>query len=257
MFKDEFQTVCKAGKNKLTLLNDNPAAYFISSMMAGIFVAIGAFTCYSTGATLNATDSASIKIVMATVFAVALSLVIAAGSELFTGNVFVLTSSLFNKTVTWREHCKVSFVAYIGNFVGAIIAVTVFQLSGSVSGAVGEIFATSSAAKMAYTPLEIIMRGILCNTLVCLAVWCSIKLTSESAKLIMVFWCVFAFMICGGEHSIANMSILAAGLLNAGHEAVTIGGYFYNLAFSTFGNIIGGVIFVALPYYMISKDTTK
>ena len=69
----------------------------------------------------------------------------------------------------------------------------------------------------------------------------------------MAFWCVFAFMICGAEHSIANMSILAIGLLNAGSEAVSFSGYAYNIALSTLGNIIGGMFFVALPYYLISK----
>lgn len=257
MFKDEFQTVCNAGKNKLNLLNNNPAGYFVSAILAGIFVAIGAFVCYSTGALLNATNSPSTKIIMAAVFPIALSLVIVAGSELVTGNVFILTSSALSKTITWGENCKMLIISYIGNFFGIIIAVAVFQLSGAANGAIGEMFVNSSIMKVAYSPLELIMRGILCNTLVCLAVWCSFRLKSEAAKLIIIFWCVFAFMICGTEHSVANMGILAVGLLNTGQEALTIGGYFYNLALSTLGNIIGGAIFVALPYYLISKNISK
>jgi len=69
----------------------------------------------------------------------------------------------------------------------------------------------------------------------------------------MVFWCIFVFMICGFEHSVANMSILAVGLLNAGDAAVSIGGYFYNLLFVTIGNMIGGVFFVAGPYHVMTK----
>lgn len=257
MFKDEFQAVCNAGRAKLDLLKNNPVGYFFSAMLAGMFVAIGAFACFAAAAPLKAADSSATKLVMAAVFAVALSLVIAAGSELFTGNCFVLTAASFGKTISWGANAHVSLMSYIGNFVGTIISVAVFQLSGTASGAVGELFTSSTATKMAYQPVELIMRGIFCNVMVCLGVWCAIKLKNEAAKLIMAFWCIFAFMICGFEHSVANMGILAVGLLNAGGEAVSIGGYFYNLLFSTIGNIIGGAIFVALPYYMISKDISK
>lgn len=256
MFKEAFQDACNAGQNKLKLLHENPAAYFTCAMMAGIFVAIGAFACYSAGALLKAADSPATKIVMAAVFAIALSLVIAAGSELFTGNCFVLSAASLNKTISWKQNASVALISYLGNFVGSIIAVAVFVIGGSATGATGEMFAASAAIKIAYTPAELIMRAILCNILVCLGVWCSIKLKSESAKLIMAFWCIFAFMLCGGEHSVANMAILTVGYLNSA-VALPIGGYVYNLALSTFGNIIGGTIFVALPYYLISKDTSK
>ena len=257
MFKDEFQAVCNSGKAKLTLLKTNPCGYFFSAMLSGMFVAFGSFACFAAGAPLQAADSPATRIIMAAVFAIALSLIISAGSELFTGNCFVLTAASFRKAITWRDNISLGIFCYLGNFVGAIISVVIFQLSGVANGGIGAFFAASAASKMAIAPVELIMRGIFCNILVCLAVWCSIKLKSESAKLIMAFWCIFAFMICGFEHSIANMIILAVGLLNATSEAVSISGYIYNLALSTLGNIIGGVFFVALPYYMISKDTSK
>ena len=257
MFKEEFQAVCEAGKKKLGLLQSNPAGYFVSTMLAGIYVAFGAFVAYVAGTPLIAAESPMTKIVMAAVFTVALSLVICAGSDLFTGNVFVFTSSSLRKEVKWRNAAKVWIVSYIGNFVGSIVAVVLFQFSGVANGPVGDFFAATAATKMSYPPIELLMRGILCNMLVCLAVWSSIKLKSESAKLIMVFWCIMTFMVCGFEHSIANMTILAVGLLNAGQEAITIGGYVYNLSLATLGNIIGGALFIALPYYMISKNKTK
>ena len=257
MFKDEFQAVCDAGKKKLSLLQNNPSGYFISTMLAGIYVAFGAFVAYVAGTPLKAVDSPMTKIIMAAVFSVALSLVICAGSDLFTGNVFVFTSSSLKKEVTWRHAGKVGIVSYIGNFVGTMVAVAIFQFSGVANGSVGEFFAATAATKMSYPPVELLMRGILCNMLVCLAVWCSIKLKSESGKLIMIFWCIMTFIVCGFEHSIANMGILAIGLLNAGQEAISIGGYVYNLSLATLGNIIGGALFIAWPYYMISKDKNK
>ena len=257
MFKDDFKAACNAGVAKATLLKENPVGYFFSAMLAGMFVALGAFACFAAATPLKAVDSPATKIVMAIVFSIALSLVIAAGAELFTGNCFVMATASLSKAVSVGQNVHVNAMSYLGNFVGTIISVAVFQLSGAANGAVGEFFATVAATKMAYSPIELIMRGIFCNVMVCLGVWCGIKLKSESAKLIMSFWCIFAFMICGFEHSVANMGILAVGLLHAGTQAVSIGGYFYNLLFSTIGNIIGGVFFVALPYYMISRNMAK
>ena len=257
MYKDEFKAVCNAGKSKLDLLNSNPIGYFFSAMTAGLFISFGVFICYSSGASLAVANPAGTKLITSAVFAIALSLVIAAGAELFTGNCFVLTAASLNKTISWGSHARLGIVAYLGNFVGMLISIGLFQLSGVTKGVTGELLASSSAAKMAYPPVELLIRGILCNILVCIAVWCSIKLKNEAAKLMIALWCVFAFMICGFEHSIANMGILALGLLNAGSEAVSIGGYVYNLALSTLGNIIGGMLFVALPYYMVSKATSK
>lgn len=257
MFQDEFQAVCNAGKNKSNLLEKNPLGYFIAAMLAGAFVAFGAFVCFVAGTPFKLADSPATKLVMAFAFTAALSLVISAGAELFTGNVFVLTSSSLAKTISWGKTMKVWVVSYIGNLVGTLLVVGMFQLTGVTSGDVGAHFASAAATKMGLPPMQLLMRGILCNILVCLAVWCSIKLKSESAKLIMTFWCIFVFMICGFEHSVANMGILAVGLLNAGDAAVSIGGYFYNLILVTIANMIGGAIFLAVPYYLISKNKTK
>lgn len=255
MFQDEFQAVCNAGKNKLNLLEKNPLGYFVAAMLAGAFVAFGAFVCFVIGTPFKLAESPATKLVMAFSFTAALSLVIAAGAELFTGNVFVLTSSSLNKTVTWGKTAKIWIVSYVGNLVGTLMAVGIFQLTGVTTGDVGAHFAAAAATKMALTPTQMLTRGILCNMLVCLAVWCSIKMKSESGKLIMTFWCIFVFMVCGFEHSVANMGILAVGLLNAGGDAaVNIGGYVYNLALVTIANMIGGAIFLAVPYYLISKN---
>ena len=77
------------------------------------------------------------------------------------------------------------------------------------------------------------------------------KLKTESGKLIMIFWCILVFMVCGFEHSIANMSIEGVALLNGD---IAIGGYLYSVILATIGNMIGGVVFVALPYHLISRE---
>ncbi|MBR6473065.1 MAG: formate/nitrite transporter family protein, partial [Firmicutes bacterium] len=103
--------------------------------------------------------------------------------------------------------------------------------------------------------IPLLARGILCNTLVCLAVWCGFRAKSDAGKLIMIFWCLLAFFATGFEHSIANMTLLTLSLINnGGNEAISFGGYCYNLIVVTLGNMIGGILFVALPYSAASRE---
>ena len=153
----------------------------------------------------------------------------------------------------WSDVVKIWVVCYIGNLVGSLVAAFIFQASGAASGTVGQLFAAAAEKKMTAPAINLVLKGLLCNTLVCIAVWCSIKLKSESGKLIMIMWCILTFMVCGFEHSIANMTTMAVGMMNSTTGTLTIGGYIYNLVCVTIGNMIGGVVFVALPYYLISK----
>jgi nitrite transporter NirC len=118
---------------------------------------------------------------------------------------------------------------------------------------VGEFIAATAATKMSVPFFPLLLRGVLCNVLVCLAVWCNFRCKSESGKLIMIFWCLFAFITSSFEHSIANMTLLTVALFAPFEAAVSVGGYFYNILVVTLGNMLGGILFIALPYYVISK----
>ena len=109
---------------------------------------------------------------------------------------------------------------------------------------------------MGGTPANLFAKAILCNICVCLAVWCSVRLKDEAARLIMVVWCILIFMICGFEHSIANMTIIGTALLNTTQD-VTLSGYVWNLVFVTLGNMVGGTVFVALPYHLVAQEGQK
>lgn len=255
MFRTEYDAVCNAAAAKLKLLNTNPAAYFISSMMAGMFISFGSFISMCMGGFLTASGSTLLKFVVPFTFASALSLVVMAGCELFTGNNLVMGAASIEKKISWKDTVRLWIVCYIGNFVGSWIMVLLFQLTHICNNeAIAAFFASTSASKMSLTPLEQFSRGILCNICVCLAVWCATKLKSESGKLIMIVWCILIFMVCGFEHSVANMSILGVGLLNPADQLLTVGGYARNLCFVTLGNMVGGVVFVALPYHFIAKE---
>lgn len=253
MFCEEFNSVIMAAKAKVNLLKKNSLGYFLSSMLAGLYVGMGIMLIFTIGGLLSASNSPATKIVMGVSFGIALSLVIMAGSELFTGNNFIMTAASLSKEVKWSDTLKVWIVCFIGNLVGSIIAGYMFYATGLSAGAVGEFIAKTSATKMSIPFLPLLMRGIFCNILVCLATWCSFKLKSESGKLIMVFWCLFAFITAGFEHSVANMTLLTIGLLNPGAANISVMGYAYNIGVVTLGNVIGGAVFLALPYYIISR----
>lgn len=255
MFQNGYQAVCSAGVGKLRLLQKNPLGYFVSSMLAGMYVSLGSFIAFTLGQAVSAGGVTSfVKLVQAIAFASALSLVVMAGAELFTGNNFVMAAASIRKMVSWADTVKVWVVCWLGNLVGSALSVIGFQLTGTPTaseGVVAAYFSSIAAGKVGYAPLPLIVRAIFCNILICLAVWCGCKMKSESGKLIMIFWCILVFMGCGFEHCIANMSILGVAVANGG---ITVGQYFYNILLATVGNVIGGAVFVALPYHIISKE---
>lgn len=252
MFGEEYAAMGAASRAKVALLNRNPSGYFLASMLAGAYVGFGILLIFTAGGSLGGAPWA--KIVMGVSFGIALSLVVMAGAELFTGNNMVLTAGLCQKTVTFADTVKLWIVCFIGNWLGSVILAVLFWASGLAVGGAADLAANASAAKMAVPFVPLFLRGMLCNTLVCLAVWCSFRCKSDSGKLIMIFWCLYCFITCGFEHSIANMTLLTVGVLAPGAAAVSLTGYFYNIIVVTLGNMAGAILFLALPYYVISRN---
>lgn len=251
MFKEEVDAVAEGAKKKVIFLKNNPLGYFIASMLAGMYVGFGILLIFTIGGQLQGAPHT--KLIMGLSFGIALSLVVIAGSELFTGNNMVMTLGLMNRKVTLPEAIKLWLVCWIGNLTGSVLLAVIFWLTGYAKGDVGSFIATAAAAKMSAPISELLTRGILCNALVCLGVWCALKCKSESGKLIMIFWCLFAFITCGFEHSVANMTLLSVALLAPLESGISLSGFFYNLFFVTIGNMLGGILLVALPYQLIAS----
>lgn len=254
MFNDVIEKIGNSAIAKISLLKKSKCKYLVSSALAGMFVGFGIILIFTIGGVLSSVNSASTKIVMGLSFGVALSLVIMAGSELFTGNNMVMTIGALEKKVTIGDTLNIWIFSFIGNLIGSILLAYMYSKSGLSTGVVGEFIGKISSVKMSVPAMELFIRGILCNIMVCLAVWCSFKLKEEIAKLIMIFWCLFVFITAGFEHSIANMTLLAIGLFIPHPETVTVSGYLYNIGFVTLGNMVGGILFVALAYWYVSKD---
>ncbi|MDF2511832.1 MAG: formate/nitrite family of transporter [Herbinix sp.] len=251
MFFEEISAVMNSARIKTDFLKKNPVGYFLASILAGAFVGFGILLIFSIGGMLQ--GQPYVKIVMGLSFGIALSLVIIAGAELFTGNNFVMTVGALGKTVSWSETLKLWIVCFLGNWVGAIILALIFQGTGLTKGATGEFIAAASAVKMNLEILPLFFRAILCNMLVCLAIWSGFRCKSESGKLIMVFWCLFAFITSGYEHSVANMTLLTVSILSPLSADISIAGYFYNIIVVSLGNMVGAILGLAIPYFIIAS----
>ncbi len=252
MFKDEFEMAANGAASKANLLKKNPIGYFLLSMLAGAFIGFGILLIFTIGGQLGGAPAT--KTVMGASFGIALSLVVICGAELFTGNNLVMTAGVLKKKTSIFDAIKVWIVCYLGNWAGAVVLALIYNYTGLAKGAVGTFMANGALGKMSATAPELFTRAILCNMLVCLAVWSGFRAKSDSAKLIMVFWCLFAFITSGFEHSIANMTLLTEALLNPCGVAVTTAGYFHNLLWVTLGNMVGGILFIAVPYYVGARE---
>jgi nitrite transporter len=257
MFSAEIENVVHYAEKKAKVLKEDKAGYLTAAALAGMFVGISFIFIFIVGAYLHAANSPAYKIVMGVSFPIALSLVMVAGSELFTGTNMVMAIGALEKKTTWMDALKVWAASWIGNFIGSAVTICLFLATGLMKGNVSSFIIEGAHGKVSPTSLQIFARGILCNILVCLAVWCYYKLKDETAKLIMIFWCIFAFITTGLEHSVANMTLLPmAAILSHGVE-VTVGAVVHNLIFATLGNIVGGALFVGVPYWFISKQKKR
>jgi len=267
--KDVAGKVCEAGvgKCKLPILK-----MFILAILAGVYIAFGAqlFLLVGSDSTLGFGFT---RFLSASVFTVGLMMVVVGGAELFTGNNLVLIAAL-DKKVTWGELLKNWVVVYIGNFVGSIILAAflfwggTWSLSGNLVGANALKVALS---KTSLTFAQAFFRGILCNWLVCMAVWMAMASKDVIGKLFAIYFPIMAFVASGFEHSVANMFFIPYGIFLKGNPKVlevtgkTLADlanlnwgtlFTVNLIPVTLGNLVGGAIFVGAVYwyvYLLSK----
>ena len=249
----DFQKIAATAENKIKKLEENFPGYLMLSVLAGMYIGFGILLVFTISGQLNGAPYT--KLIMGACFACALSLVIIAGAELFTGNNLVMTAGYLDKKVSLPKVLKLWGICWIGNLIGSIFLAFLFSLTGLYSGATLEAVISAAEMKMSAGVLQLLARGMLCNMLVCLAVWCANKATSDSGKLIMVFWCILAFFTTGFEHSVANMTLLTLALINNnGSEVISFAGYCYNLGIVTVGNMLGGIFLVGVPYFISERE---
>ncbi|MDP6477600.1 MAG: formate/nitrite transporter family protein [Nitrospinaceae bacterium] len=251
MYKTEMQKIGDASEKKIAFMRQSPLSYIILSALAGIYLGFGIVLIFSVAGPIAADGGgAYLKLIMGPSFGIALSLVIFAGSELFTGNNMVFAVGHITKRVGLAPIITLFTLCFIGNFLGSAFLAGLVIAGGSLTEASQALILKVAAGKMALGPQEAFIRGILCNWLVCLAVWISLKTQSDTAKLIMIFWCLFAFISSGYEHSIANQTLLSLAMFLPHGPEISIGGFIHNQVFVTLGNLVGGGVFVGLVYWL-------
>ncbi|MSP67661.1 MAG: formate/nitrite transporter family protein [Alphaproteobacteria bacterium] len=222
-------------------------------VLAGAFIAFGAmlFTVVVTGSTLGYGPT---RLLGGAAFSLGLVLVVVGGAELFTGNNLIVMAWA-ERRVTTAALLRNWAVAYVGNFIGAGGTALLMHWSGALQlgdGALAETALQIALAKVALSPAEAFFRGVLGNTLVCLAVWLSFAARTVTDKVLAVLFPVTAFVALGFEHSIANMYFVPlAMLLEPGR--IGIGAFLVSNAWVTVGNIGGGSVLVALVYWIVYR----
>lgn len=230
---------------------------FVLAIFAGMFIALA-----GAGATIASavvSDASTARLFSAMIFPAGLVMVVLAGSELFTGNCLIIVSVLAKK-VRALAMVKNLVVVYLGNFVGAML-VNVIVVYGHTAdlfgGQLAQVMVNTAAAKCSLSFQDGFLRGILCNVLVCIAVWVAAAATSAHGKVISLFLPIAVFVLCGFEHCVANMFYIPAGILAAAEYGIAAEGlnWFHfavtNMIPVTLGNIVGGAFLVGAGYWFV------
>lgn len=235
--------VAKAHADALTLL--------VLAVLAGAFISLGAlfFTVVTTD---SAVGFGPTRLLGGVSFSLGLILVVVAGAELFTGN-NLIAMAWASRLIGFREVMRNWLIVYTGNVIGSIGTVVLVlwaDVAALGNGAVGETAVRIARGKAELPLAEVFARGILCNALVCLAVWLAIGARSVTDKILAILFPITAFVAIGFEHSIANWYFLPFGLALDGEGVVTMTGAAGNIVAATAGNIIGGTLLVAGVYWI-------
>lgn len=254
MYSEELGLMSKTAKKKVNMLKEKKGKYSISAALGGMYICFGTILAYSLGGMLYAAGSPYGKIAIGLSFGIALCLIAFAGADLFTSNTLIMSVGAFEKETSWKDYISILSYSWVINLISSVLVAIGLYYSGVITGDTASYIVKTTELKVSLSIPELIIRGTFCNVLVCLGIWCTYKLKNETAKLLMILWCVFAFMIAGFEHSIANMGLLTISLLvPKGVGVITLSKVLYNLIFVTIGNIIGGSLILGFSYSYMSK----
>jgi formate/nitrite transporter len=235
--------VAKARTDLVTLL--------VLAVMAGAFISLGAllFTVVMTDSGLGFGVA---RLLGGLSFCLGLILVVVAGAELFTGN-NLLAMAWVSRLISTRDVLRNWGIVYLGNVVGCVLTVLVVGWAGVSkldTGHVGETAIAIARTKAGLSIGEAFARGVLCNALVCLAVWLAMGGRSVADKILAIVFPITAFVAMGLEHSIANWFFLPLGLLLAPAGTIPVMGALRNLVAVSAGNVVGGTLLVAVVYWV-------
>ena len=267
IFKNPPETVVALGEAAGKKAGNAWHRELLLGILAGFFIGLGGAVALATAggiskltvtsSTVNnvttVTNSAPIltKLALGATFPVGLVLVVVLGAELFTGNVMVMALGLMAKKITWQQFLANWGLSYLGNFIGATLVGGLMLGCKTYSTEPYLSFLTNMTVAKVYEDWgTLFIRGVMCNILVCAAISMSTSSEDIMSKVVVIYAAIFSFVVCGFEHSIANMFYLSTGIFYGANAG--FGDYLWrNLLSVTLGNIVGGVIVLAAPYFYI------
>jgi nitrite transporter NirC len=259
-YAEALDDACTQAEDKVETLK-SPLRYAALAALAGAYVGVAVVLLASIAGPLAAAGSAATKLVQGAVFGIALTLVVFAGSELFTGNNMTMLIGWLRGGVSGSAAVLVNVASLIGNFVGAVLFAAMVHASGVLDSALpgkkaaGDAMITTLVTnKMHAADGQLFWRAVLCNMLVCLGLWMATRTRSDGAKLAVLFWALLAFIASGFEHSIANMTIFSLAVM---HGDAGWGDLAHNLLLTVPGNVLGGALVVGLPYAFAAKSKRR
>lgn len=240
-----------SAQTRYAMLRGDPLAFAISAMKAGAYVGLGIILIFSVGQEAAPSFRA---LVMGASFGIALTLVVFAGSDLFTGHAMYGAHAFLTGRMGAGPVLANWAASWSGNLAGSFLLGVLFVIGGGglVLQAGGEDLLHAVAAKKMHGGwAALVARGMLCNWLVCLAIWTAARTKDDTAKCILIFWCLFAFISAGFEHSVANMTVFSIALLSEHPDTINLGGAVHNLVWVTLGNVISGVVIMGVGYWAV------
>lgn len=259
-FAEAIDDTCAQARDKAAMLA-SPLRYASLAALAGAYVGVAVVLLASVAGPLAATANPATKLVSGAVFGIALTLVVFAGADLFTGNNMIMLIGWLRGGVRGGAAVLVNVASLVGNFLGSFLFAAVVHASGVLAAhslgapAAGDgMISTIVAGKIAASDGQLFWRALLCNTLVCLGLWMATRTRSDGAKVAVLFWVLLAFIASGFEHSVANMTLFSLAVFNHAARWSDLG---HNLLFTVPGNVIGGALVVGLPYAFSAKTQSR
>lgn len=252
MFNVDVDSISKSAIGKASLAAGQPFKYFMRSIVAGFYIVVATILSNVTAAVLMTNYSEFSSLLGAFLFATAIILIVFLGGELFTGNNMVMMMGLYNKKVKASDVIRVFAYSYIGNFIGCFILGTIFYFTGSKQDLLIPFYGSVIPGKLSPSWIQILLRGVLCNFMVCLAVLTGTRMKTESGKLTVMYMVIMCFVLTGFEHCIANMGTFTiASWMLGGLNWILVA---KNMIFATIGNIIGGGILLGWSLKAMSYE---
>jgi nitrite transporter NirC len=251
MYEPSIAHFAELAGEKIEGARRSPIGFFIGAMLAGAYISIAMILALNVATGIPAGVR---PLVMGSVFGIGLILTVFAGAELFTGYVMYLGFGLARGRISAPDIVWVLILVWFGNLCGALIVTALFVAGGAATVFTdgGELIHGYAAHKVDADAIALVARAILCNWLVCLAIWTSSRVQGDAAKCIVLAWVLLAFVGTGFEHSVANMTALSLGLL-VPDPSISVSGAARNLLLVTAGNVVGGLLPVVSAYLIAGR----